>query len=224
MSTAAIQRLEQKIPIPDYTLSEELINTISHGVGAALGLTALILCVIRSTLHHNPYALAGSIVFGLSLTILYAMSATYHGVRPGIAKRILRICDHCTIFLLIAGTYTPFTLVTLHGTIGWTLFGVIWAAALFGIVLNALDVERFKALSMVCYLAMGWCVVITFPVLQANLAASGIRLLLWGGIAYTLGAVIYGIGSKVRYMHSLWHFFVLAGSILHFFCIYCYVI
>ncbi|MGN0169440.1 MAG: hemolysin III family protein [Lachnospiraceae bacterium] len=224
MTATTIQRLEKKISIPDYTLSEELINTISHGVGAVLGLAALILCIIRSAIHHDPLALAGSIVFGISLIILYTMSSIYHGVRPGIAKRILRVCDHCTIFLLIAGTYTPFTLVTLHGTTGWILFGVIWGAAVFGIILNAMDVERFKKLSMVCYLAMGWCVIIAFPVLQANLASSGIRLLLWGGIAYTVGAIIYGIGSKVRYMHSLWHFFVLAGSILHFLCIYCYVI
>ncbi|MBE5905643.1 MAG: hemolysin III family protein [Lachnospiraceae bacterium] len=217
-------KLLYKIPIPHYTFGEELINTLSHGIGALLGISALILCIVRASLHGSGSGIASGLVFGISLIILYSMSAVYHGVRPSIAKRILRICDHCTIFILIAGSYTPFTLITLRGTTGYILFGIIWFMALLGIVLNAIDLERFKRFSMVCYLVMGWCVVFTFPQLQANLAHNGLVLLIWGGVAYTVGAVIFGIGSKIKYMHSLWHFFVLAGSILHFLCIYLYVI
>ncbi|SFQ43045.1 hemolysin III [Lachnospiraceae bacterium XBB1006] len=217
-------KLTYKIPIPNYTFGEELVNTLSHGIGALLGISALVLCIVRASLHGSGSAIASGLVFGLSLIILYAMSATYHGVRPGIAKRILRICDHCTIFVLIAGSYTPFTLITLHGRTGYTLFGIIWAMAVIGILLNAIDLERFKGISMVCYLVMGWCVVFTFPELRSNLQHAGLLLLIWGGIAYTVGAIIFGIGSKLKYMHSLWHFFVLAGSILHFLCIYMYVL
>lgn len=224
MTTISKARLIYKIPIPNYSFGEELINTLSHGVGAGLGLSGLILCIIRAAIHQNPISIFSGIVFGVSLIILYTMSAVYHGVRPGIAKRILRICDHCTIFILIAGSYTPFTLITLKGNVGLTLFFIIWSMAALGIVLNAMDLERFKRFSMVCYLVMGWCVVFTFPMLKANLAPTGLSLLIWGGIAYTVGAAIFGVGSKVKYMHSLWHFFVLAGSILHFLCVYLYVL
>lgn len=224
MTDIRIRKLEKKIPLPDYTFGEELINTISHGIGVPMGIGALVLCIIRSAFHHNGYALAGSITFGLGLIILYGMSASYHGTKIGVAKRILRVCDHCTIFLLIAGSYTPFTLVTLNGPIGWVIFGIIWGLTVLGIVLNALDVEKFAVFSMVCYISMGWCIIFAFPLLYKNLALAGIKLLIWGGVAYTIGAIIYGIGSKVRYMHSIWHFFVLAGSFLHFLCIYCYVV
>ena len=136
----------------------------------------------------------------------------------------MRIFDHCTIFLLIAGTYTPFTLVSLRGTVGWPLFGIVWGAAMIGITLNAIDMERFTTLSMICYLAMGWVIVFAYRPLSHAVPVSGIRLLVYGGIAYTVGAVIYGIGDKIKYMHSVWHFFVLAGTILHFLCIYWYVL
>lgn len=213
-----------KIEIPKYTLGEELISSISHGAGAALGIVALCLCVIRSSSMHNGLALVSSWIFGISVIILYSMSCIYHGLKPNNAKRVMRVFDHCTIFLLIAGTYTPFTLVALHGAVGWTLFGIIWGAAIIGIILNAVDMEKFKTVSMVCYLAMGWAVVFTFKPLMAAVDMSGIKFLVAGGIAYTVGAVVYGIGSKVKYMHSIWHFFVLAGSILHFFAIYNYVL
>lgn len=216
--------LERKISIPQYTLGEELVNAISHGVGAGLGIAALCLCVRLATLHHNGYGIVSSWIFGFSVIILYTMSCLYHSFKPNNAKRVMRIFDHCTIFLLIAGTYTPFTLVALRNTVGWPLFGIIWGAAIVGIVLNAIDMERFEKLSMVCYLTMGWAIVIAIRPLMRAVPAAGIRLLVAGGIAYTVGAVIYGIGSRIRYMHSVWHFFVLAGTILHFLCIYLYVI
>ncbi len=216
--------LERKIPIPRYTLGEELISAISHGIGAGLGIAALCMCVSLSAAHNNTIGVVSSWIFGFSFIILYTMSCLYHSFKPNNAKRLMRIFDHCTIFLLIAGTYTPFTLVSLRGTVGWTMFGVVWTAAVIGIVLNAIDMERFKKLSMVCYLSMGWVIVVAFKPLMKAVDMDGIKLLLAGGIAYTVGAVIFGIGSKVKYMHSVWHFFVLAGSILHFLCIYMYVL
>lgn len=216
--------LERKIPIPKYTLGEELISSISHGVGAGLGVAALCMCVSVSHAHNNIWGVVSSWIFGLSLIILYSMSCIYHGLKPNNAKRLMRIFDHCTIFLLIAGSYTPFTLVSLRSTVGWPLFGVIWGAAIIGIVLNAVDMEKFKVVSMICYLAMGWAIIFTFKPLTAVIPKGGIWLLLAGGISYTVGAVIYGVGSKVKYMHSIWHFFVLGGSIPHFLCIYLYVL
>lgn len=213
-----------RISLPSYTLGEELISSISHGVGAALGIVALCLCVAKATVGGNVYSVVSSWIFGFSLILLYSMSCIYHGLGRNNAKRVLRIFDHCTIFLLIAGSYTPFTLVSLHGKTGWILFYSIWGATIVGIVLNAIDMERFKMFSMVCYIAMGWAIVITIKPLMHAIASGGIRLLVAGGIAYTVGAVIYGIGSRVKYMHSIWHFFVLAGSILHFFVVYIYVI
>ena len=213
-----------KIPIPKYTLGEELISAISHGVGAALGVVALCMCVAKSTAVGDGYAQVSSWIFGISMIILYSMSCIYHALKPNNAKRVMRVFDHCTIFLLIAGTYTPFTLISLRGNVGWTLFGIIWGTAIIGIILNAIDMEKFKTISMICYLAMGWAIVFTFKPLCAAVAQAGIKLLVAGGIAYTVGAVVYGIGSKVKYMHSIWHFFVLAGTILHFFAIYRYVL
>lgn len=216
--------LKDKIGIPHYTLGEELISSISHGIGAGLGIAALCLCVSRTMAHGDTWGVLSSWFFGISLIILYSMSCIYHSLKPNNAKRVMRVFDHCTIFLLIAGTYTPYTLVALRHSVGWQLFGIVWAAAIIGIILNAIDMERFKAISMFCYLAMGWVIVFAFKPLTAAVAKEGIVLLVAGGISYTVGAVIYGIGSKVKYMHSIWHFFVLGGSILHFFSIYLFVL
>lgn len=220
----AKRSLEEKIGIPKYTLGEELISSISHGIGAGLGIAALCLCVLRSGAHNDIWGIVSSWIFGISLIVLYSMSCIYHSLKPNNAKRVMRIFDHCTIFLLIAGTYTPYTLVALRHSVGWELFGIVWGAAIIGIILNAVDMERFKGISMVCYLAMGWVIVFAFKPLMAAMPKGGIVLLIAGGISYTVGAVIYGIGSRVKYMHSIWHFFVLGGSILHFFSIYLFVL
>ena len=213
-----------RISIPKYSLSEELISSISHGVGALLSLVGLILCIVRSVVHATPMGVASSIIYGLSLIILYTMSCLYPALKPNQAKRFFRVIDHCSVFLLIAGTYAPFTLVTLAGPTGWLLFFVIWGAALIGIVLNAIDLEKFSKVSVVCYLAMGWAVVFAIKPLVAALASPGLVLLVCGGVTYSLGVILYALGSKIRYMHSVWHFFVLAGSILHFFAVYLYVL
>ena len=220
----AVPVKRHRISIPKYSLGEELISSISHGVGALLSLAGLILCIVRSVMHGTPFGVTSSIVYGLSLIILYTMSCIYHALKPNQAKRVFRVIDHCSVFLLIAGTYTPFTLVTLHGSTGWLLFSVIWGSAIIGMILNAIDLEKFSKISVVCYLAMGWAVVFAIRPLVAALATPGLILLVCGGVAYSLGVIVYALGSKIRYMHSIWHFFVLAGSILHFFAVYLYVL
>lgn len=215
---------KHRIAIPKYTLGEELISSISHGVGALLGIAALVLCIVRSCNPLNGFKLASSIVFGLTIILLYLMSCLYHALKVNRAKRVFRVFDHCTIFLLIAGTYTPFTLVTLRDTVGWWMFGIIWGAAVLGIVFNAISLKKFAKISVALYLIMGWMVIFSFKPLYESLARPGIWMLLGGGIAYTVGAILYSIGSKKKYFHSVFHFFCLLGTILHFFAVYLYVL
>ena len=213
-----------RISIPRYSLGEELMNSITHGIGACLGIAALVLCIVKSCNPLDGYKLASSIVFGLTTTLLYLMSCLYHALKVNRAKRVFRVIDHCTIFLLIAGTYTPYTLITLHGMTGWVLFGVVWGVGILGIVLNAVSLRRFAKMSVACYIALGWVVLFASRQLIASLAPAGLWLLLAGGIAYTIGAVLYGIGSKKPYFHSIFHFFCLVGTALHFFSIYLFVL
>lgn len=213
-----------RISIPRYSLGEELMNSITHGIGACLGIAALVLCIVKSCNPLDGYKLASSIVFGLTTTLLYLMSCLYHALKVNRAKRVFRVIDHCTIFLLIAGTYTPYTLITLHGLTGWVLFGVVWGVGILGIVLNAVSLRRFAKMSVACYIALGWVVLFASRQLIASLAPAGLWLLLAGGIAYTIGAVLYGIGSKKPYFHSIFHFFCLIGTALHFFSIYLFVL
>lgn len=207
-----------------YTLGEELINSISHGIGAGLGIAALVLCIVKSCNPLDGYKLASSIVFGITTTLLYLMSCLYHALKVNRAKHVFRVIDHCTIFLLIAGTYTPYTLNTLRGLTGWLLFGVVWGVGILGIVLNAVNLKRFAKMSVACYIALGWVVLFASKQLVSSLDPNGFWLLLAGGIAYTVGAVLYGIGAKKRYFHSVFHFFCLIGTAFHFFSIYFYVL
>jgi len=162
-------------------------------------------------------------MYGISLILLYTMSMTYHIVRNETAKRILRIFDHCSIFILIAGTYTPYLMGPLRSTLGWTIFGIIWGVTIFGIILNAINLEKFRILSLICYVLMGWGIVLSIKPLAENLAPGGLWLLVAGGIVYTVGIIFY-VMKKYRYMHSVWHLFVLAGSILHYLSILLYVL
>lgn len=216
--------LKDKIEIPKYTLGEELVSAISHGVGGLLSIAALVLCVVFSAIHHNPYAVVSSVIYGSMSIILYTMSTLYHSLKINNAKRIFRIIDHCSIFLLIAGTYTPYALVALPKALGWTIFGINWGCAVLGIVLNAIDIKRFKKLSMVLYLVMGWMIIFSFKSLLQSVDLAGIYIMLAAGSLYTIGAIFYGIGKKHKYMHSIFHFFVLSASILFFFSIFLYVI
>lgn len=215
---------EHRIVIPHYTLGEELISAISHGIGSLLGVAALVLCIVKSCSPFRGYSLASSIVYGFTIVLLYTMSCLYHALKVNRAKRVFRVFDHCTIFLLIAGTYTPYCLITLRQSSGWWIFGIIWLMAVLGVVFNAISLRRFAKVSVVLYLVMGWMIVASFSTLKAQLAPQGLSLLLWGGVAYTVGAVLYALGAKRKYFHSVFHFFCLAGSLLHFLSIYGYVI
>ena len=213
-----------RISIPKYSLSEELLNGISHGLGALFGIVGTVLCIVKAANTGDPWRIVSGSIFGVTVLLLYLMSCLYHALKVNMAKRVFRVIDHCTIFLLIAGTYTPFTLVTLRGTVGWVLFGIVWGMAVLGITLNAVNLKKFSKISVACYLVMGWAIIAAFQPLAEALAPQGVSLLIWGGIAYTVGAILYGIGAKVKYFHSVFHFFCLAGTVLHFFAIYLYVL
>ena len=214
--------------LPTYTRGEEIFNMTSHIVGGAFGVVALALCVTFSGIHRDGYAVVSSVIYGISIILLYTMSSIYHGLKPTRkAKKVFQILDHCSIFLLIAGSYTPFCLVTFreyNPILGWTIFGIIWGMAILGITLNSIDIKKYKVFSMISYLGMGWCVVFTANLLPELLGIPGLALLLAGGIAYTIGAIFYGFGKKKKYIHSVFHLFILLGSILQFFCILLYVI
>jgi hemolysin III len=207
--------------LPEYSRLEELLNSLSHALGAGLAVFGIVMLLLRA---QGALAVTSAAIFGAMLIALYTNSSLYHGVKVSKAKKYMQIVDHCTIFLLIAGTYTPYTLITLKGPVGYTILAFVWAAAIAGIILNIIDLKRFAKLSMACYLLMGWSVIAAFYWLFKALVLPGIILLLVGGVAYTIGAVLYGLGKKTPYMHFVWHFFVLAGSILHFFSIYFYVL
>lgn len=213
--------------MPAYTRGEEIFNMVSHIVGGGVGAAALVLCVVFAAVRGNVWGIVSGTLFGASMILLYTTSALYHALRPGsMAKRVFQVLDHCTIFVLIAGTYTPFALVSLRSYepwIGWVVFGVIWAMAALGIALNAVDLKRYKIFSMICYLVMGWCIIFAWKPLVASVPTAAVVLLLAGGISYTLGAILYGVGSKRPYFHSIFHLFVVLASIAHTLSILLYV-
>lgn len=213
--------------LPKYTKGEEIFNMTSHIVGGALGIVALVLCVVFAAVHGNGYGVVSGAIYGITMIILYTMSSIYHGLNPKRkAKKVFQVLDHCSIYLLIAGSYTPFALCTLreyNTALGWTIFGVIWFVAILGIILNSIDIKKFRVFSMICYLVMGWCIVFKINLLPELLGTAGFVLLLLGGLAYTIGAILYGLGKKHKYMHSVFHLFILLGSLLQFFTILLYV-
>ena len=216
------------VKLPVYSRSEEIFNFVSHVVGGAFAIAALVLSIIMAATRGNVWSVVSASIFGTTIILLYTMSSIYHGLTHPKAKRVFRILDHCSIFLLIAGTYTPITLCVLRPVypgIAWGIFGVVWFFAILGITLNAIDLKKFAKFSMVCYLAMGWCIVLAVKPLAQTMHKNGIILLVLGGVAYTIGAVLYGIGKKkVQYMHAVFHLFVIAGSLLHFFSILFYML
>ena len=214
--------------LPNYTKGEEVFNMTSHIVGAVLGVVAIVLCVVAATTHGNGYGVVSGAIYGTMMLLLYTMSSVYHGLSPRCkGKKVMQVLDHCTIFLLIAGSYTPFALFTLREydtATGWTIFGIIWAMAIIGIVLNAIDLKKFKKFSMICYLGMGWAIIFKVNLLPILLPLPGLILLVAGGLAYTIGAILYGLGKKHKWMHSIFHLFIVAGSVLHFFAIILYAL
>jgi hemolysin III len=206
-----------------YTSGEEIANAVTHGIGVALSSAGLAILVAFSALYGNVWHVVSTAIYGSSLVILYAASTLYHSLVNERAKRVFKILDHAGIYLLIAGSYTPFTLVTLRGPWGWSLFGTIWGLAVVGIALEAFWVGRRKWLSALVYIGMGWLVVIAIKPLVAALPTAGFALLAAGGLAYTGGTAFYVI-KRVRYMHAIWHIWVLGGSLCHFLAVILYVI
>lgn len=214
--------------LPTYSKGEEIFNMVSHIVGSVIGIVTLIMSIIISTMNGNVYGIVSSIIFGLTIIVLYTMSSIYHGLKSELkAKKIFQIIDHCSIFLLIAGSYTPFCLCTLREyniALGWTIFGIIWGLAILGIVLNSIDLKKYKVFSMICYLIMGWCIVFKINVVLELLGKVGFTLLLLGGIAYTIGAILYGLGKKKKWMHSIFHVACIIGTVLQVLCVMLFVI
>ena len=207
----------------NYTLGEELFNSISHGVGALGAIACCAVIVVFAALTRDPWKIVSASVYVTCMILLFLFSTLYHSLTNATAKKVFRAFDHLGIFLLIAGSYTPITLVTLRGPLGWTLFGVVWGAAVLGIVFNAISVERFKKFSMIAYIATGWAVVLAIVPLVRSIPLPGIILMVIGGLMYTIGIVFYKM-KKIRYMHSVWHLFVLAGALFQYFAILFYVI
>lgn len=212
--------------LPQYTKGEEIFNMTSHIVGAVLGVVATVLCIVMSAIHKNVYGIIGGAIYGFTMTLLYVISSVYHGLNANRkSKKVLQILDHCSIFILIAGSYTPITLcniMSINSRSAWWIFGIIWGATIIGIILNSIDLQSTKIFSMICYLLMGWCIVFKFNILLQGMERNGIILLVAGGIAYTIGAIFYGLGKKKKYFHSIFHLFIVLGSLLQFLCILLY--
>lgn len=219
-------RLEDRV-LPDYTRGEEIFNMVSHIVGGALGIAYLVLCVVMAAIHHNAIGVVSSAIYGTCVIALFTMSSIYHGLHNSTAKKVLQVIDHCTIYFMIAGTYTPIALCAVrekNEAVGWVLFGVIWGVTLIASAFTAIDLNRYKLLSMICYLAMGWGIVGFWRVTYEALGMGGAAFLIIGGVLYTIGAVLYSLGKKRRYIHSIFHLFVNVASLMHFFCIFFYVV
>ncbi|MBQ2286350.1 MAG: hemolysin III family protein [Acutalibacteraceae bacterium] len=221
-------RIKDRV-LPDYTRGEEIFNMVSHIVGGAFGIAALATCVVKAFLNGDPYQVVSAFIYGFSMVMLYTVSSVYHGLIPETAKKVMQVIDHCTVFILIAGTYTPVSLCALreHSTpLGWTVFGIVWGVSALGITLNAIDLKKYRIFSGICYIALGWCIVFTGKTAINAIGKAGFLWLLAGGISYTVGAVLYGIAGKSvhRYMHSVFHIFVVIGSILQYFCILLYIL
>ena len=200
---------------------------VSHIVGGALAIAALVLCVVFAVLCSDVWGVVGAAIYGGTMVLLYTMSSIYHGLKPEMPKKVFQVIDHCTIYFLIAGTYTPVTLAALrplYPVQAFVIFGIVWACCFVAATLTAIDLKKYQILSMICYIAMGWCIVFFIKPTAEMLGTGGMVYLLAGGISYTVGAVLYGIGKSRKYMHSLFHLFVIAGSVLHFFMILFYVI
>ncbi|MES9902877.1 MAG: hemolysin III family protein [Sedimenticola sp.] len=206
-----------------YSLGEEIAHTITHGLGALLSIAGLAILVAFSALYGDAWHITSCSIYGGTLILLYTASTLYHGIPLPKAKRILRQIDHAAIFILIAGTYTPFTLVSLRGSWGWTLFGLVWAIAIAGVVLELIIKQRYRRLSISLYLGLGWLVVIAIEPMLSTVATGGLVLLLIGGLFYSLGVIFY-VWKSLAYHHAVWHLFVLAGSTSHFFAVLFYVI
>ena len=213
--------------LPRYSRGEEIMNMVTHIVGGALGLLVLCLCVAKAVISQNTAGTVGSFIYGIAMTALYAVSSIYHGMKPCTGKKVMQIIDHCTIYFLISGTYTPILLsafLPVYPAVAWGLLVLEWGLAALATTLTAIDLKKYNVFSMICYIFMGWAVIFVLPQAMEVMTSPGFYLLLSGGIAYTVGAILYGVGVKTRWMHSVFHIFVVLGSFLQFLAILFYVL
>ncbi len=211
--------------LPDYTRGEEIMNMVTHITGGGLGIIILILCIIKAATAGSVSDIIGSVIYGSSMVTLYAISSVYHGLLPSTGKKVMQVIDHCTIYFLIAGTYTPIMLsvfIPRYPLIGWGILIMEWALAALAITLTAIDLKKYNVFSMICYIFMGWGIIFFIPQTIGLMTMPGFLWLLAGGIAYTIGAILYGIGAKKRWFHSVFHIFVVLGSVLQFVSILLY--
>src|SRR5690625_489797 len=201
-----------------FSKKEEIANSITHGIGATLSLAALVILIVYASLYGNAWNIVSFSLFGTTMLLLYVFSTLVHSLPIGKAKKVFEILDHAGIFFFIAGTYTPFLLVALRGALGWTLFGIIWGLAIFGTVFKAFFVDRFVKLSTILYIVIGWLIVVAWKPLVASVSTKGIVFLVIGGVLYSFGAIFY-VWKGFKYHHAIWHLFVVAGSIMHFFAV-----
>ena len=213
--------------LPNYTKGEERMNSMTHAVGAGLGIAALVLCILQSVRKGDPFAIATSVVYGLSMTSVFVISSVYHGMRSGYAKKIMQVVDHCTIYFLISGSYTVIVLTALRPVfpeLGWGLFIFEWVMAAIATTLTAIDLKKYDVFSMICYIGMGWAIIPFWRQVLQVLTMPGFLLLLSGGIAYSIGAILYGLGKKCKWMHGIFQIFVVLGALLQFLSVVLYAI
>lgn len=211
--------------LPDYSRGEEIMNMVTHIVGGAMGLAILTLCVIRAALRGNVWGIVTSAIYGALMVVMYSISSIYHGLRPNMGKKVMQVIDHCTIYFLIAGTYTVILLSALrpaHPVLAWCLFGFEWAMTALAATLTAIDLKKYNIFSMICYIGMGWAILPFYRYTIEAMQIPGFLLLLSGGIVYTIGSIFYGLGRSKKWSHSIFHIFVILGSLLQFFSILFY--
>ena len=212
--------------LPAYSRGEEIMNTVTHIVGGGIGVLALAGCLFRAVMAGSTAGVVCALIYGLSMILVYTISSVYHGLRPGTGKRVLQILDHCAIYLLIAGTYTPISVLAfapVYPAVGYGLTAFQWIMAALAITLTAVDLRKFKVFSMICYICCGWAILPFLSMASEVLTQPGFLFLLFGGISYTLGAILFGIGSKLKWFHSIFHIFVVLGSVLQLICVLFYV-
>jgi hemolysin III len=213
--------------LPRYSRGEEIMNMVTHIVGGGLAVIGLILCVIRAILARNLWGVITGAVYGLALIAMYTISSVYHGLRPNLGKKVMQVIDHCTIYFLIAGTYTVILLSALrpaYPKLAWGIFAFEWLLTAAATTLTAIDLKRYSVFSMICYIGMGWAIIPFWRQVLDVLGTRGFGLLLWGGIAYTIGSVLYGLGKRKKWMHSVFHIFVVLGSLLQFLAVLLYAL
>lgn len=206
-----------------FSKGEEIANAITHGIGALLSIAGLVLLIVYSSLYGNAVHIISFTIFGISMFILYMSSTMVHALLPGKGKDVFEILDHSAIYIFIAGTYTPFTLIVIQGKLGWTMLGIAWGVAIFGTVFKVFFVKKYLFTSTILYVLLGWMIVLGWNEIVLFLPKTGVYLLVAGGICYTFGAVFY-VWRGFKYHHAVWHLFVIAGSVTHFFCVILYLL